>query len=98
MFEVCNCGRKALWVYLPGYSSGRNPYHCDDCVPRDCSCEARFVEYDGIPEGKETEDWAWYNKEKGIWKFIDEKGRFYPCIEFDYDKNGFEREINPHLI
>jgi len=97
MFELCDCGKKAIWVYLPGYSSGSNPYHCDNCVPRDCSCEMRFIVDNEKPSGEENIDWKWYDNEKTIWKYIDEKGRFYPCIEFDYDKDGFERELNPHI-
>jgi len=31
----CDCGKKAVWIYLPSeYVS----YACDNCVPRGCSC------------------------------------------------------------
>jgi hypothetical protein len=29
---------------------------------------------------------------------LDEKQREYPCGEFDYEPDGFEREINPHIL
>ena len=28
-YQKCDCGKKAVWVYMPGYSGNANPYHCD---------------------------------------------------------------------
>ena len=39
------------------------------------------VEEDGV----EGVDWKWVNEEKTTWASIDEKGRYYPCCEFEYD-------------
>lgn len=93
---------------MPGYSSGCSPYFCDDCVGRGCSCnEYSVVDEDYHPpggirpneeeDGVEGVDWQWVNEEKTRWSRIDEKGRRYPCAEYDYDPDGYEREINPHI-
>ena len=104
--ELCKCGKLAVWVYMPGYSFGDSPYSCDDCVPRGCECNHRYVNIDDyephfdnpdLPEGDEGVDWKWIDHGK-VWVFLDEKGREYPCAEFDRDYDGFEREINPHII
>jgi hypothetical protein len=94
--ELCECGNVAIWAYLPGYSSDYHPYHCDDCVPRGCMCGYRYIE-DEFPEGDEGKNWIWI--ENGVcWVNLDEKQREYPCAEFDWEPDGFEREINPHII
>ena len=41
--EVCDCGKIAVWDYMPGYFGGGNSYSCDDCVHRGCSCNHRYV-------------------------------------------------------
>ena len=97
--EKCDCGKVATWLYMPGYSSGGNSFSCDDCVPRGCSCN----EYSTIPadyhppvsigpeeDGIEGVDWIWVNEEKTRWCHIDEKGRKWPCCEFDNDPEGFD--------
>ena len=54
-YEKCDCGKKAVWVYMPGYSGGSNPYSCDDCIidPDNkigCSCNWRYgKEQEGLP-------------------------------------------------
>lgn len=68
-YEKCDCGKKAVWVYTPGYSGGANPYSCDDCIidPDNkigCSCNWRYAgEQEGLPidlpEGVEGKDWVW---------------------------------------
>lgn len=104
--ELCNCGKIAVWCYLPGYSSGNNPHFCDKCVPRGCSCDYIYCDsnaYDppldepNVPEGIEGKDWKWIEEGK-IYTDIDHEGREYPCSEFMYDQEGFERELNPHII
>ena len=110
-YQKCDCGKKAVWVYMPGYSGNANPYHCDDCVvdPDNkigCSCNWHYSkEQEGLPvdlpEGVEGVDWAWVEhpgdeyvdeikKEEGFWIYLDERGRPYPCCEYDYDEDGFE--------
>jgi len=103
--ELCDCGKVAVWCYMPGYSSGDSPYFCDDCVGRGCSCNEYSVVNEhyhppgGIhpddDDGTEGVNWEWV--EPGVrWAHIDEKGRRYPCAEYDYDPDGYERDINPH--
>jgi hypothetical protein len=98
-FKKCDCGKKATWLYMPGFHDG-SPFFCDDCVHRGCSCN----EYSIVPEhyhppggfhpteedGVEGVDWKWKNEEKTSWSRIDEKGRYYPCCEYDYEEEGFE--------
>jgi hypothetical protein len=48
------------------------------------------LEQPDIPDGKEGEDWKWVRE--GIWCYIDEKGREYPCVEYMYDEDGWELE------
>jgi len=98
--ELCKCGKRAVWDYMPGYSNGDHPYFCDDCVGRGCECNHRYVKDELFkegdpPEGEEGNDWIWIEEGK-IWTIIDEMTREYPCAEDDYDPDGFERELNPH--
>lgn len=99
-YEICNSCKinKAVWDYMPGFSSGKSSYFCDDCVHRGCSCNHRYIneEYPNDPEGDEGKDWVWVEKDVS-WTYIDDKGREYPCGEYDYDPDGYEREINPHM-
>jgi len=95
--EHCSCGNIAVWVYSPGFSSGDNPYFCDNCVNRGCMCNYRFIDEEELPNGDEGKDWIWVEVDVA-WVFLDEKQREYPCMEFDYEPDGFEREINPHII
>jgi hypothetical protein len=43
------------------------------------------------PEGVEGIDWKRYGKNQ--WYYIDEKGRPYPCCEYDYDEKGFDIDV-----
>lgn len=101
-YEKCDCGKKAVWIYMPGFREG-SPFFCDDCVNRGCSCN----EYSVVPEhyhppggihptleddGIEGVNWKWTNEEKTSWCHIDEKGREWPCCEYEYDEEGFEIE------
>ena len=108
--HLCDCGKVAIWIYMPGYSGGHNPYSCDDCVPRGCSCNfyhANPNDYHPAadegdkPEGVEGKDWKWIerqateyelaiDKSEGLWVYLDEKGRESPCVEFEYDEDGFD--------
>jgi hypothetical protein len=103
--ELCgSCNLKeAVWTYGPGYSNGFSSEFCDDCVPRGCSCNYRYIDVNayhpplGEPdlpedEGEEGKDWKWVDEEKTHWCRIDEHGREYPCAEFWYDEDGWETE------
>ena len=102
--ERCECGKLAIWVYMPGYSNGDHPYFCDDCVPRGCECNYHYQDVNlyhppldspAMADGVENKDWKWIEKDT-VWVYIDDKQREYPCAEYDYDPDGYEREINPH--
>jgi len=90
--KYCKCGQGAKWIYMP--SSDTYPYYCDDCVPRGCSCNNRHLRDDELEpteeDGIEGKDWKWITK--GVeWTKLDDKGREWPCVEFDYDdeENNF---------
>lgn len=96
--ELCECGQVATWDYMPGYGNGGNSYHCDACVPRNCECNHRYVDIHSyhpplgqpdLPDGEEGVDWKWLEAGK-IWCHIDENGREYPCIEYDYSEEGYD--------
>jgi len=93
--ELCDCGKIAVWLYMPGYSNGGNSFSCDDCVHRGCSCNHRYVDINTYhppldnPEGEEGVDYKWIEKDI-VWCWIDDKGREYPCAEYDYDEDGYE--------
>jgi hypothetical protein len=60
-------------------------------------CHYRYIDEEDSPNGDEDIDWIWI--EEGVcWVNLDEKQREYPCSEFDYEPDGFEREINPHIL
>ena len=108
--KKCDCGNVAVWLYMPGYGDGSNPYICDDCVssPEDigCSCNWHYGKpQEGLPtdepDGIEGKDWRWVEyegdeyvdkitkEEDGYWQYLDERGRPYPCAEYDYDEEGY---------
>jgi len=94
--DLCDCGKIAVWCYLPGYSEGGNPNSCDDCVPRGCSCCNHHLdnEYERRPDATdeiEGKDWKWLDEDVE-WTHIDEKGREYPCCEYIYSGNGWDKE------
>jgi len=42
----CNSNKLATWIYMPGYSNSikyEEDCHCDDCVPRGCSCNNEIL-------------------------------------------------------
>jgi hypothetical protein len=97
----CNCGSVAVWEYMPGYTNGDNDFFCENCVPRGCECNHRYVSNDAyhpplenpdLPEGNEGVEWKWLDENKTHWCFIDEQGREYPCCEFSYDPDGIDVE------
>ena len=96
--KLCECGQIATWIYMPGYSNGSSPFFCDDCVHRGCTCNHHYVHVDAYdppldnPEvpTEEDEPIKWVEEGK-IWCHVDEKGREFPCCEYDYDQNGFDK-------
>ena len=95
----CKCGKMAVYYQM----GSKDPIiACDDCiVPLDdkvgCSCNWRY----SSPEGVEGKDWVWVEykgdgdmnpitKEEGVWIKLDDRGRAYPCVEFDYDEEGHD--------
>lgn len=104
--ELCSCGKMAVWVYMPGFTSGESPFFCDNCVSRGCECNHRYVKIESyypplekpdLPEGIEGVDWKWIERNE-IWTHLDENLREFPCSEYMYESEGFDREINPHII
>lgn len=99
--RCCLCDNKATWLYMP--SSNGRVFYCNDHVPRGCQCNDYDIEMDGDPTpGRPV---AWWTKEDSsrqppfclerqkdsfFYQYLDEKGRLYPCVEYDYDEEGFE--------
>jgi len=99
--EKCTCGSDAVWLLMSASEAHSNPFYCDNCVPRGCSCNMRSIDistYDSLdndmPEGIENKDWRWVSEDTEnflkYWTYIDEFGREYPCCEFDYEEDGFD--------
>jgi hypothetical protein len=77
--DMCvQCGKKAQWIYTPDGVT-----YCDDCVPRGCSCNHEYVnDIHSLPLPEKESDYKWI--EEGVyWCYVDDKGREYPCCEFD---------------
>lgn len=89
--ELCECGKMAVWVNMPGFSSGDSPYFCDDCVPRGCDCNYYDISEE-LPQGIENVDWKYHSKEKQLFTYLDDQGREEPCCEYWYDEDGFDIE------
>lgn len=80
--ELCDCGKPATWVYMPGHENSSNLY-CDDCVPRGCSCNQEHTDYKhSLDLPSNSKKYKWIDKEEGIWEPVDDQGRLYPCCEF----------------
>jgi len=74
----CNCGKIAVWVYMPGKGIWAC---CDDCVPRGCSCNSIIIK----PDNELTGTIEFSDEQER-----DNKGRLLPCCEWIYDKDGFD--------
>lgn len=90
---ACDCGKMAVWSYAPATTDTTNPFYCDECVPRGCSCNHDYDQED-MPI---AETIAWHDKNDRKWKWleqgksittIDDKGREWPCCEYFYDEKG----------
>lgn len=100
MKDLCDCGKVATWCYMPGYSSGKNPNYCDNCVPRGCECCHRYVDPNSYHPpldnldmpSEEDKPYIWIEEGK-IWAHVDEKGRLFPCCEYIYDEDGWDDEL-----
>lgn len=68
------CTKMAVWFYLPGKE---DIYYCDDCVPRGCTCRG----YQEVFDEDSPDEWE---------EELDSEGRALPCVEYDYDENGFD--------
>jgi hypothetical protein len=80
------CGKTPAkgWLYAPA-TDGFDDFYCDNCVPRGCSCNEELNE--GIAfDSKEAEDPQNYHHK------LDERGRKYPCVEYWFVDNEFEKE------
>lgn len=82
--HLCECNNMATWVYMSSSSSDASPFHCDDCVPRGCTCHNKSE-----PPPKDSTNWKWI-QHNVIWAKIDSQGREFPCCEFEYDEEGFD--------
>lgn len=95
LLQKCRCDNVATWYYAPSGPGER--YYCEDCVPRGCECNYRYVNVDAYfppldnPDLPTTEDepYIWIEEGK-IWCRVDEEGRQSPCAEYWYDEDGFE--------
>lgn len=105
------CENKAIWAYAPSYSNNRMTMFCDEHVPRGCTCNIYNIEDCGEPSAEEEVIW-WNKDEKDFTLQSSHKRRtidsFYyeilynnkrnPCCEYDYSKEGFEKEYPIFMI
>ena len=87
----CECGNTAKWVYMPA-TQPENPYYCDECVSRGCTCGIEYVSgsTESIENGYSEEPpsldnqrkWTWIVKDVS-WCYVDALGRKLPCVEYD---------------
>ena len=98
-FELCDCGQIAKWLYVPGFKNNSNPFFCDDRVPRGCDCNYIYEANFTSKEEYEIEKQSFDNivekiDSKGLKYFIplDEHNREYPCCEYMFNGDGFEKD------
>jgi len=98
-YKCSHCKEKAVYWYAPATNKKCNRYYCEEHVPRGCTCNHRYVKEDAYtpslnnPDYPTSEDipFKWI-KENEIWCHLDNKGREYPCCEYWYEEEGFEKE------
>lgn len=91
MKKLCECGKMAVWCYIPG-----GAFACDDCVSRGCSCNEHsttiyYGDDDAVecePEGEEGIDYEWIDDNR--WRDLD-NGKEIPCCEWFYHGNGWDK-------
>lgn len=89
--ELCNCGKVAVWLYMPATNNPRRPFFCEDCVPRGCTCNHYHIG-ESIPLNLPTESdkpYIWIEPNL-VWTRVDDKGRQWPCVEYDYEEEGYD--------
>jgi len=87
MNHKCDCGEKAVYIYLPS-SDMVNPFFCKNCVSRGCSCNYNYLPQKS-PDGKEGIDFQWIDDK--TWEYLD-NGKQYPCCEYFFDEEGFDEK------
>lgn len=95
MKEKCDCGKMAVWLYMPGFQDG-NDFFCEDCVPRGCECNYHSIDYERV--GEENVDWKFVDETRKVWTALDINGLEFPCAEYDYSPEGYDIEfkfLNP---
>ena len=103
MKKICSICNKnvATWFYAP--SSDDDPFYCDDCVPRGCSCNVYSLEE--FPNDIPNKNVIFWDKDivnstlqrtpdSVFYEIVDNNGRRYPCCEYWYDENGWDFEDN----
>jgi hypothetical protein len=97
----CECGKLAQWLYMPYSELKHDPFFCDECVPRGCECQNRYVrepdlDDDDLPTADDLPfKWIVFGKS---WKHVDDKGRDIPCVEYDYSEEGYNENENEEEI
>lgn len=101
--KCSHCENDAVWFYMP--SSNGMVNFCDECVPRGCTCNVHNIEEFVNPTESNI---MWWNNDANTYingsllktsksfyfEQLDEKGRRFPCCEYDYDENGWKYSDN----
>lgn len=83
---------------MPGSSNGE-PFYCEECVPRGCTCNVYALKEfpDDIPEDnvifwdKDMENCTNIRTDNSFYyETLDETGKRYPCCEYWYDEDGWD--------
>lgn len=84
---------------MPSTTPPRYPFFCDDCVPRGCSCNGEYTptseeaQLNGYGENPPSHKfWKWV-REGIYWEPTDDQGRSLPCVEFFYDEEGYDSNL-----
>lgn len=106
--KCCECNKIAVWSYMPHCNEKTlEGFYCDDCVPRGCTCNVYALEEFDITDKKcnigfydknesHFNDENMYNEKQDTsfyFEYLDEKGRRFPCCEYDYCEDGYDLEI-----
>ena len=89
-YRCIHCGKipKRGWLYIPSTDDHCDYFYCDNCVPRGCGCNEELNE--GINyHSEEAKDPVNYHQ------LLDEKGRKFPCCEYELvvNEHGIEQKI-----
>lgn len=66
-----------------------NYHYLNEVDANNLSCGDIHYDSPDLPQGVFGKDWRWIDPYK-CWINLDERGRPYPCAEYDYDKDGFD--------